>query len=326
VQLVDTGFPLDDPALLQQGAPPLGGAVGQTVYYISFTGLPHIERVDANGTQGIDVGEQPNYALAVWPGNESEPPRLAFGTSPSGDNPRTQLFIASVDGSTVTRAHSETPAAGSPPYQLVPQRWTEDGESLYFSREPYGIGGYIPFNGASSLLRYDVAARGISQLIPFDPALNFLCLGDINASQLRAAGNCLDRGAITVHDLISPSADTTTITPPAGLGEARLLGSARLSPDVQRVAFALARGDPENEQGWVAVSDGPSGEARLILTSDPGAYYTVAGWLDTSTLLLQAVGVDCDPPCPLSLWTVGADGSDLTPLTDGQFLSFMAIP
>jgi hypothetical protein len=111
-----------------------------------------------------------------------------------------------------------------------------------------------------------------------------------------------------------PGGSTTWIEPPAEVPEFGALGDARLSPDGTRVAFALARRDPENEQGWVAVSDGLEGGSRLVATSDARDYFQVKQWLDGETLLLQSSG-----SVP-GVWTVRADGSELRRLADGTVL------
>lgn len=322
VKFVDTGF-VGSPALLYQGLPPRGGAAGAVLYALNFDNLPLIERIDSGGRQPLDFGQPPNTALAVWPGNENELARLAFGTSPIGERAHTQIFIAAVDGSSLVEAIVDARGQGEPPYEFQAQRWSADGQSLYFSREPYGIGGYILFNGASSLFRYDLAADDITPLIPFDLASNVLCLGDLNIAVGVAVGNCTDRTVMTVYDLDRDS-ENGTILPPAELTDFTVLGSARFSPDAARVAFALARGNPESEQGWVAVSDGMSGASRVVASANPGSYYTVIGWLDASTLLLQQQTMNCADVCPPSLWTVGADGSGLTQLAEGLYLSFVA--
>ena len=94
-------------------------------------------------------------------------------------------------------------------------------------------------------------------------------------------------------------------------------------PYLTRVAFALAKGDPDNEQGWVAVSDSLSGGSKLIVTGKPGEYFTVASWLNADTLLLQSNSLTCNPTCTNSLWVVKVDGSGLTHITDGTFLGLM---
>ena len=50
--------------------------------------------------------------------------------------------------------------------QFVAEFWSADGQLLYFSKEPVGIGGYIPFAGASSLYQIDLASKKVKELSP----------------------------------------------------------------------------------------------------------------------------------------------------------------
>jgi hypothetical protein len=273
----------------------------------------------------LDFVQKPNYGLAVWPGNGSDKPRLAWATSPTGDPALTQLFIATTDGSSVAAVLTETVASGGPPYQLVVERWSADGQSLYFSREPVGIGGYIPFAGASSLYRYNLADSSVTELIPFsvgEPNGKMICLDDLTADFSLAVGHCVDPKTITVHPITGGGADQT-ITAPGTVTDFRLAGSARFSPDGKRVAFALAKGDPNGEQGYVGVSDGLGGQSNFLATSDTGHYYTVVAWLSDNALLLQLNTLACNPTCDSSLWTMGSDGANLTKLADGTFLTLV---
>ena len=95
-------------------------------------------------------------------------------------------------------------------------------------------------------------------------------------------------------------------------------------PDLTCVAFALAKGDPDNEQGWVALSASLSGGSKLIVTGQPGEYFTIVGWLNADTLLLQSNQVTCNPTCASSLWTVGSDGKGLSKVADGIFLTLVS--
>jgi hypothetical protein len=264
-----------------------------------------------------------NYGLAVWPGNGTDKPRLAWATSPTGDPGTTQLFIATADGSSVTAVVTETVTADQPPYQLVAERWSDDGQSLYYSREPYGIGGYIPFAGASSLYRYNLADGSVTELIA-QPSNGggMICLDDLNADVSLAVGHCMDPKTISVQTI--SSGVVQTITAPGTVTDFRLAGGARFNPAGTRVAFGLAKGDPTAEQGYLALSDSLSGQSNFLATTDPGHYYTVVAWLNDATLLLQLNTLACNPDCTNSLWTIGSDGANLTRLTDGTFLTFVA--
>ena len=113
---------------------------------------------------------------------------------------------------------------------------------------------------------------------------SFGCLDALSGDYRFVADHCTPN-TITIRDLSSGA--SSSIQPPAAAAGARLLGSARFSPDGKRLAFALAVGDPNAEKGWVAVSDGTGGASRLILTGQPGLIYTVIGWLDDQTVLVQ---------------------------------------
>jgi hypothetical protein len=323
VKIVDTGVAARQASQVA-GLLPMGGSVGDTVYVLDFKDQPKAQVVDASGTRTLDFVQKPDYGLAVWPGNGSAKPRLAWATTPAGQPPATsQLWVADVDGSNVTAVLTETITTDQPPYQLVAQRWSADGQSLYFSREPVGIGGYIPFNGASSLYRYSLADKSVTELIPFNAKSGkFLCLDDLSADASLALGTCVNPQAISVRGVSSKSPDLA-IQPPVDATGFRLLGGARFSPDASRVAFGLAKGDPSGEQGWVAVSDSLSGTAKLVTTSPAGHYYTVVAWLNPTTLLLQDNSLTCNPVCANSVWTVFTDGTKLAKLTDGTFLTLV---
>jgi hypothetical protein len=203
----------------------------------------------------------------------------------------------------------------------VAGRWSRDGQSLYFSTEPSGIGGYILFGCATSLYRVNVNDRSVQEVIPFKvPGGKMICLDELSSDERLIADHCANT-SIAIKDL--SSGQTTTIQPPADVTGSKFVGSARFSPDLTRVAFALAKGDPDAEQGWVAVSDSLSGPSQLIATDKPGRYFTVASWLNADTLLLQSNSLTCTPTCTSSLWVVKVDGSGLTHITDGTFLTVM---
>ena len=106
----------------------------------------------------------------------------------------------------------------------------------------------------------------------------------------------------------------------AGFTGFGVIGSARFSPTGDRVAFALAKHDPNAEQGWIAIGNSSGGASALILTGDKGSYYTVLGWLDDQTLLIQSIGVGGTSPVN-QVFTLSVDGSTLTKVADGVLLT-----
>jgi hypothetical protein len=318
IQIVNTQVPVDPrPVQITTGFLPQAGEAGGAVYALDFWNQPQVVVMDQASTRPLDFVRNPDYGLAVWSGDQ---PRLSWATSPTGEGAPSQLFVSAVDGAQLTTLLTAT-APITAPYQWVAQRWSRDGQSLYFSTEPYGIGGYILFAGASSLQRVNVNDQSVQEVIPYNmDGGRMLCLDELSSDERLVADHCAQT-SIAIRDL--SSGQTTTIQPPADVSGFSLVGSARFSPDLTRVAFALAKRDPENEQGWVAVSDGLSGGSKLIVTSPPGEYFTIVGWLNTDRLLLQSNQSTCNPNCGSSVWMVNIDGTGLSKVADGTFLTLV---
>jgi hypothetical protein len=318
IHIIDTHVRVDPrPVQITTGLLPQAGVIKNTIYALDFSNQPQAVVVDKTGSQPLDFVHNPNYGLAVWPGDQL---RLGWATSPTGESTPSQLFISPVDGSAVTTLLTDTTPITAP-HQWVAQRWSRDGQSLYFSTEPYGIGGYILLSGASSLSRVNVTDRSVQDVIPYKTnGGRMLCLDELSSDERLVADHC-DNATITIRDL--SSGQTTTIRPPTNVTGFGVMGSTRFNPDLTRVAFALAKREPGNEQGWVAVSDSLSGGSKLIVTGQPGEYFNVASWLNADTLLLQSNQMACNPTCTNSLWTVKIDGSGLTKVTDGLFLALV---
>ncbi len=216
-----------------------------------------------------------------------------------------QIFVSSLDGS---QAHAALKDSGERVLRVI--RWSADGLRLFFSREPLGLGGYILFGGASNLWEMNLADGATREIVP-DSAAGAICLDDISPDESQVALHC---GQQAISVLSPAGGGVTQIQPPPEVTEFDQLGDARFSPDGSRVAFGLARGAPEAEQGWVAVSQGMSGPARLVATSPANDYFSVWGWLDDQTIILQSRGATP------GVWLVGADGSSLRRVADGTLL------
>jgi hypothetical protein len=216
-----------------------------------------------------------------------------------------EIFVANSDGSklrSVLKLSSD--------HVLHVVRFSTDGQQLFYSQEPLGLGGYILFDGVSSLSALDLASGATTQLVP-DAAAGAICLDDFTPDVGLVALHC---SKTTIDVLDTTTGNIGRIVPPSGVTDWQLHGDARISPDQSRVAYALARGNPDNEQGWVAVSDSITGTSQLVATAPAGDYFLVKGWLNTTTLVLQSVGAKP------GVWVVQADGSDLRRLADGIFL------
>jgi hypothetical protein len=323
VELVTPNIPLGptyNPAF--NGFLPWGGSIGGTAYVIDWTSSPgKAIAINATGSTDLSFIQNPNYALAVWSGGEGASPMLAWGTQTLPGDGVSSLDIAAPDGSNLQTLITSTYSTDNA-IQLVAQLWSADGQSLYFSKEPVGIGGYIIFGGASNLYKIDIKTKQIVEIIPQAPATGpQTCLDAISGDYRFVADHCT-QGVITVRDL--QAGTSTTIQPPQDVTGYRLMGSARFSPTGDRVAFALAQGNPDDERGWVAIGPSSGGPSKLILVGDAGSYYTFQGWLDDQTLLVQSTPVMCTSgSCASQLFTVGADSSNLTKVADGSFLTII---
>jgi tricorn protease-like protein len=136
-----------------------------------------------------------------------------------------------------------------------------------------------------------------------------------------AAHHC-DKGQITLLDL--ETGESTAVSLPDPIISNMELGSVRFSPDGSRIAFAVMTGGYERieeTRGHVAVSDNLSlsRSTHVIVTSEPGEWFSVTGWLADDRLVLQShhAGPNSWP----AVWTVRADGSGLIKLAEGTFLA-----
>jgi len=317
LQVFDTGIGLDKQAPPTRGLMPRGGVAQGKVF--AFAYIPTARVIARDGSQSeVAFIKNPDLGLAVWPGLGDQSPMLAW-SNVTQDNPaESVLLVSDLDGTAIRSVYSE-PLDANRLTHLVVQGWAADGTALLFSREPYGIGGYIPFDGASSLYRLQLDNGQVTTLVDYDPqARHALCLDSLSP----------DGDAITSHcppteiSLLDLSGNVQgTIATPSSVGQPFLLGSALFSPDGGRIAFAIARGNPDDEHGWVAVSDGLNGASHVI-TDRAGGFFHVVAWLNSDHLLIQWIESSCGSDCAGdSLWTIGADGSGLTQVANGDFIT-----
>jgi hypothetical protein len=319
IQVVNPNIPLGptyNPAF--NGFLPIGGSILGTAYVLELSSPVKAVAVNANGQHDMSFIQNPTDSLAIWRGGEGSQPLLAWGTQLYPDM-ASSLMIANPDGSNLETLLTVNAVPDSP-VQLVAELWSADGKSLYFSKEPVGLGGYILFAGASNLYKIDIASKKVTEIIPQMPSTSpQICLDAISGDFRFVADHCT-QDVISVRDL--QTGGTVTIQAPSDVTGFRLLGNARFSPSGDQVAFALAQGNPEDERGWVAVGKSTGGVSQLVLAGDAGSYYTVWGWLDDQTLLVQSNSIN-NASTGRQLFTVGVDGSNLAKVADGSLLTII---
>ena len=316
---LDTTFEIDPgnpPAF--NGLLPAGGVALGGTYVLDHGSPAHLYEMTQTDTHPLDFAQDLNYGLAVWHGTEAAAPRLAWGTQPS-EGGTTSLMVSAVDGGQAQTLLSEQ-ANQDGPHQFVAEGWSADGKTVYFSREPVGIGGGFQYGGASSLFSINVATGKVKEIVPFktEPGSAWLCLDAFMDDQHLLADHC-DRKQITIRNVVT--GDTSAVQPPAEIKEFDQIGSAHFSADGQRVAFALTQGiGPEIKMGWLAVSDSLSGSAKVILTAQAGEFFMVDGWLDAHTLLVETYSLQaCSGLCLPKLAAVDINTGAASDMGQGIF-------
>jgi Tol biopolymer transport system component len=240
--------------------------------------------------------------------------QIAWGTDIQGQkNPGSELWVTNVDGSSAMKIASIDPTANSKWLVLRPFKWLDDGR-LLFIYVPTGIGGYILFNGFAGISVYDPSAanQAVTPLLaPDAPGSGILCVNGVSPDLKVAVTTCgsQTQGQIILRDLSSDKLTAIPMLPEQGQA-----GSIFYSPSGEWLAYAVARGNRDDEAGKAAVVSSAGGEPQVI-ASFSGGYVQVAGWIDEDTLLLQTYQNDL-----ASLWEVRRDGSALSKLADGIFI------
>lgn len=291
----------------------VSNAISTTVYAQSTAVPSSIVTVDSTGVRPVAAFKTAPTSVVT---SEAGGGRLAWGTSVvTGTAMTAELLIGARDGSQPKNIAKKTFTTAPAFRAIQPVRFSQDGTRLYYSYEPVGLGGYILFGGATDLWEYVISTGKSTQLVKEKQFGAMTCIDDLAPNDKLVAYHCSEKG-IGVFDL--RTSKSSSITLPTTVAQAKALGNVRFSPDSTRVAFAAARSNADDEQGWVLVSSGLSGASKVIATSAAKDYYELIAWANADTLLLQTHN-----PQP-AVWTVRADGSGLAKLADGQFLSLLA--
>lgn len=280
--------------------------VGNAIYYRDENKA--IIRADAAGSRtltGIPSENlsafkvSPDEALIAWTSNLWE-------ETPA----RSELWIASLDGSSARRVVTSTTDTSGELFVPTPYRWTDDGKLLYVET-PTGIGGYILYRAYSSLHLYDPTTGEIQSR--YEPEDKYrVCLSDVASDLSRVGFGCGEGSAGMVSILTLSDAQTARVPDLPEQGQA---GDTRFSPSGTWLAYAIGRGDPERERGQVAVVPTDLSVAPSVIASEEGGIYHVIDWIDEDTLLLHLTLEGQG-----SVWRANRDGSDLKQLATGSFV------
>ncbi len=225
--------------------------------------------------------------------------------------PRSELWVAHSDGSQARQIMTSTVTADGAFFTVQPYRWTDDGR-LLIVQTPTGIGGYILYQAYSALHLYDPQTGEVKPL--YQPTGGFrMCLSTVTFDVKYLGFGCDDAGASKVN-IRTVATGQTTVVP--DLPEQNVAGSLHFSPANNWLAYSIARRDPDNEYGQVAVVPVDMSSAPRIIASQAGGYYDVIGWIDENTLLIFLTRDGQG-----SIWRVNKDGSDLAQIATGSFVA-----
>ncbi len=294
-------------------------AISDTVYAFSLDANPApVVTINSGGVHPVAAPKNPLTGEAVAAGTAGTGAgggHLAWGTyAVSGTVATTELFQSAPDGSQAKSIVKKTMPAGQEPRALTPFQFSRDASRLYYGLEPVGLGGYILFGGATNLWSYSLSDGKSTELIKDKQVGGFVCIDGVSPNDKLVTYHCGEKG-IGVLDLATKK--SSVIQLPADLKEVKALGNARFNQESTRIAFAAARRNPDDEQGWILVSNGLTGASKMIAKSAAKDYYELIAWLNADTLLLQSHN-----PQP-ALWTVKVTGSGLQKVGDGKFLSLL---
>jgi hypothetical protein len=248
--------------------------------------------------------------------------KIAWATNDwdvSESAPFSTMWTANIDGSNVQEVANISAAGNQEKFLvLMPLQWTEDGQLLY-STNITGIGGYILFWGFNSLLMYNPASGASTTLVGEDYGI---CLNDVSANLALAGAGCGSNVTDGV-EIIQINSGVKVDLPI--LPDQSQSGSVRFSPDNQKVAYAVARSQYDDEYGQVAVAPVDGSSAPLVIAAYGVGYYHVIDWIDDDTILIERYEFGGATE-QINLWLVNSDGSGLVRIGNGYWRGFVNNP
>jgi hypothetical protein len=261
---------------LDWARPNTAQVVGDDIFYVA-TRAPGpgavVRRVTPTGAEDLaftaidDIG-----ALAFSVSGDGS--RIAWSLTTWGGPPDSRLWIANLDGSAMTLVVESDPGDAIAEYfVLEPVDWLPNGDLIY-AWQISGIGGYILFFGWSSLYQFDPETAALTSLAPLLSDSQGPCWSDVTDDGSLAVGACGPFPQMVERDTATGVETHFPVLPDQGQA-----GAGAYSPTGNRLAYAIARSDMENEAGQIVVV--PSrGAAPSPLASQAPGYFDRIEWID----------------------------------------------
>ena len=267
---------------LAYARPNTAQVVGESIYYVASGGSSVggvVRRVTADGVETLDfTSAEPQASLTFAVSDDDQ--RIAWtysGYDSAGAS--SQLWIADIDGGNSQMIVESDPADSLAEYfALEAMRWMDDGDLIY-AWQVTGIGGYILFFGWSSLYRYSPAEDASTPLVPATEEGAGPCWFGLSPDGEYAAGGCGEEG-MRERELASGTDTAFEVLPDQGQQ-----GAAAYSPSGARLAYAIARGNPDDEAGQVMMRL-RRGEAPTAIASQSPGYFDRILWADEDRMVV----------------------------------------
>lgn len=284
--------------------------VHNAVYYQTDESK-NIYRTTAEGAKETAFPSQKLTDFSVSPDE-----RLFAWSTMDPTNGNTEFWVANLDGSDAKKVDSVSSTGPVETLYFFLIGWTADGKLLY-DRMPTGLGGYIPYMGTTGLLRYDPGSGKIEKIYspPESEGYGRLCVETLREDLGKLALNCDgDNPVMTILDLASQSKEHLPALEGQGVS-----GSAVFSPSGKWLAYAIAEGNWQNENGKVIVVPSDLSQEPAAVTAVAGQSYPyVVGWLDEETILFTR-----NHESGTTLWKIGVDGKGLTQVAAGDWVGWI---
>ena len=297
---------------LDYARPNTAQVVGESIYYVDSgdTGMGGvIRRVTSAGAETLDFTAAEAMQTITFAVSADET-RIAW-THSGYENTGvvSQLWIANLDGSDAQVVTESDPSDSIDEYfSLEAVRW-EAGDLIY-AWQVTGIGGYILFFGWSSFYRYYPLDDISTALISASGEAAGPCWYAVSPDGMYAVGGC-GEGGMRERDLVLGTDTVFPLMPEQGQQ-----GGAAYSPSGERLAYAIARGNYEDEAGQVLVRMSREEDPIVLSTQTPGFFERVL-WVDEGRMV---VGYAEGESSAVDLLTL--DGAR-TPIGEGRLIGLM---
>lgn len=256
--------------------------VGDAIYYVDSAGSSLsgvVRRVTSAGTESLDFTAADTMATLTF-AVSADGSQIAWTHSTWTDRVVSSLWMANIDGSDERLVLESGPDTQPEEYYaLEVVGWTTDGDLIY-AWQISGIGGYILFFGYSSLYRYSPASGMTTELVPVGPNTGAPCWSATSSDGAYAVGACGAVGGVVERDL-----GTGVETGFPTFHDQGQAGAGAYSPSENRLAYGIARGSPEDENGQVIVRMSRGEDPASIATQASG-YFERISWIDDARMVV----------------------------------------